>query len=217
MNEEMMNYQTAALPRSNQLVRDTYRLLSATLVVTALMAWLGMWLQMGMGAYLVCAVGGFALMFVVMKTRNSGWGLVALMAFACLEGLSLGPIVSHYARSPDGAQTVSLAALLTGVVFGGLSFYVHTTRRDFSAWSGMLYAGIIVLVLASLVGLFVHSSAYQMTLAAISALVFSGFILFDTSRIVRGEETNYIMATMQLYLDIVNLFLDLLQLLGNRR
>jgi modulator of FtsH protease len=121
-------------------------------------------------------------------------------------------------RTPTGATVVSEASLLTAAVFVSLSAYVHITKKDFSAWGGMLFTGLIVLIVASVIGLFfLSSSAYQLTLSAISAIIFSGFILFDTSRLVRGGETNYIMAALSLYLDVLNLFLDLLRLLSSDR
>ncbi len=198
----------------SRVVRDTYILLSSTLLVTAAVTWATLGANLGMGAYLGSIIGSFALIFVIGRMRNSGWALVAIYAFAALEGVGLGPIISHYLRTPEGSAAVSEATFLTGAVFAGLSAYVHVTKKDFSAWAGMLFAGLIIVVVASIIGLFISSSAYQLTLAAMSAILFSGLILFDTSRIVRGGETNYILATLQLYLDVLNLFLALLRLLG---
>jgi len=201
----------------SSVIKNTYRLLSATLFFTAVVAWSTQGLRLGMLAYLGCMIGSFALIFAIFRLKNSGLGLVALFAFAGLQGVGLGPVISHYLRTPEGSSAVSMASFLTGTVFVGLSAYVHVTKKDFSAWSGMLFAGLMLVVVASIVGIFVSSSAYQMTIAAVSALVFSGYILFDTSRIVLGGETNYILATLRLYLDVLNLFLSLLRLLGGRR
>ena len=151
-----------------------------------------------------------------MGLRNSAYGLLALFAFAGLEGLSLGQIVRMYLHMPGGSDTVAGAAGLTALAFLSLSAYVHVTRRDFSAWRGMLFVGLIVVVVASFVGIFVHSLAYQMALSSVCALLFCGYILYDTSDIIHGGETNYIMASVRLYLDIINLFLSLLQLLSRR-
>jgi modulator of FtsH protease len=203
----------------SRVIRDTYALLSATLLVTAGFTWVSMGLDLSSLAALGCLIGGFVMLFVISRMRNSAWGLAALFGFATLEGLGIGPTITMYMRTPAGSATVAEASLLTAGVFLSLSAYVHVTKKDFSAWGGMLFTGLIVVVLASLIGIFVSSSAYHLTIAAISAILFSGFILFDTSRIVRGGETNYIMASLSLYLDIINLFFSLLQLLsaGNDR
>lgn len=202
---------------ASNLIKNTYTLLSGTLFFTAGIAWISTDLHLGTLAYLGCFVGSFALIFAIDRMRNSALALLALAGFAALQGIGLGPLISHYLRTPDGSAAVSTAAFLTGAVFVGLSTYVHITKKDFSAWSGMLFAGLLVVVGASIIGLFVSSNAYQLTVAALSALVFSGFILFDTSRIVTGGERNYILATLRLYLDVLNLFISLLRLLGDRR
>ncbi|BAP88031.1 putative uncharacterized protein [Burkholderiales bacterium GJ-E10] len=217
----MPTFVTGAYARSqtgvSKLVKNTYTLLSATLFITAGVAWESVGLHLSGGAYLVAMIASFAMIFAVFRTRNSAMGLVSLVGFAGLQGVCLGPLISMYLRTPGGSATVATAAFLTGAVFLALSAYVHVTKKDFSAWSGMLFAGLMVVVVSSLIGLFVSSSAYQLTVAALSAMVFSGYILFDTSRIVLGGETNYILATLQLYLDILNLFLSLLRLLSDRR
>jgi len=121
-----------------------------------------------------------------------------------------------YLHTPQGSTTVAEAAGMTALAFLALSAYVHTTRKDFSAWSGMLFVGLVVVVIAGLIGIFIPSQAYQMALAGVSALLFCGYILYDTSDIIHGGETNYIIASMRLYLDILNLFLSLLRLLSRR-
>jgi len=201
----------------SRVLKNTYTLLSATLLFTAAVTWMTQGIRLSGGAYLGCVIGSFALLFVTMRLRNSGFGLLALFAFAGLEGVALGPIISMYAHAPDGSSTVALATGLTGAAFIGLSTYVRVSKRDFSAWGGMLFAGLLVVVVAGLANLFFHSAAASLALAAVSAILFSGYIIYDTSRIVSGGETNYIMATLSLYLDILNLFLALLRLLGGGR
>jgi modulator of FtsH protease len=196
----------------SRVLKNTYTLLSATLLLTATIAWGTQGVRLSSWAYLGSIIGSFALLFVTMRLRNSALGLLALLGFAGLQGVSLGPTISHYLRMPDGSATVAEACGMTALAFVCLSAYVHLSRKDFSAWSGMLFAGLIVVVVASLVGLFVPSQAYQMALAGVSALLFCGYILYDTSAILHGGETNYIMATMRLYLDILNL----LRLLSRR-
>jgi len=200
----------------SRVLRQTYAVLSATLLFTACVTWLTQDIALPSWAYLASAIGSFVLLFATIGLRNSGLGLLALFGFAGLEGLGLAPIINLYLRTPNGTATVAEAAGLTALAFLGLSAYVHTTRRDFSALRGMLFVGLIVVVVASLIGLFIPSQAYQLALAGVSALLFCGFILYDTSAIVHGGETNYIMAAMRLYLDIINLFLDLLRLLSRR-
>ena len=200
----------------SRVLRNTYTVLAATLLFTAFVTWATHDIALSPWVYLGSVTGSFALLFVTIGLRNSGLGLLALFGFAGLEGLSLAPTINMYLHTPNGSTTVAEAAGLTALAFLGLSAYVHTTRRDFSALRGMLFVGLIVVVVASLIGLFVPSQAYQMALAAVSAILFCGYILYDTSEIIHGGETNYIMAAMRLYLDIINLFLDLLRLLARR-
>ena len=207
---------TTAGSAESRVLKNTYTLLSATLLFTAGVTWVTQDIVLSPLAYLASAIGGFALLFAIMGLRNSAYGLLALFAFAGLEGLSLGQIVRMYLHMPGGSDTVAGAAGLTALAFLSLSAYVHITRRDFSAWRGMLFVGLIVVVLASFVGIFVHSMAYQMAISSVCALLFCGYILYDTSDIIHGGETNYIMASVRLYLDIINLFLSLLQLLSRR-
>jgi modulator of FtsH protease len=204
------------LSAESRVLKNTYSLLSATLLFTAAITWGTQVLRMPPLVYLGTIIGGFGLLFATMRLRNSGYGLLALFAFAGLQGFSLGPVINFYLRTANGATTVAEASGMTALAFGCLSAYVHLSRKDFSAWSGMLFAGLIVVVVGSLVGLFLPSQAYQLALAGVSALLFCGYILYDTSAILHGGETNYIMATMRLYLDIVNLFLSLLRLLSRR-
>ncbi len=208
---------TAVRTEVSKLIKSTYALLSATLLFTAAVSWAAMDLHLPLWAVIGCVIGSFALIFGIYKARNSGLGILGLFIFAGLQGVGLGPVISSVLKTPHGSEAVSMAALLTASVFVGLSAYVHITKKDFSAWGGMLFAGLLVVVVASLIGFFVSSAAYQLTISAVSALVFCGYILYDTSRIVTGGETNYIIATLQLYLDVLNLFLDLLNLLSDRR
>jgi modulator of FtsH protease len=200
----------------SRVLQNTYTLLSATLLFTAGVTWMTQDVHLSPWAYLGSIVGSFALLFVTMRLRNSALGLLALFGFAGLEGLSLGPTINFYLHTPNGSATVGQACGLTALAFVALSAYVHVSRKDFSAWRGMLFVGLIVVVVASLIGLFVPSQAYQMALAGVSALLFCGYILYDTSDIIHGGETNYIIAAMRLYLDVLNLFLSLLRLLSRR-
>ena len=214
---ELVGSSTAVVSPTSRVLKNTYLLLSATLLFTAAITWGTQGIHVSPLAYLACVIGSFVLLFVTMRLQNSGLGILALFGFAGLEGFALGPVIASYLHAPNGSATVGEAAALTGAAFIGLSAYVQITRKDFSAWAGMLFAGLIVIVVASLINLFVGSAAANLAIAAVSSLLFCGYILFDTSRIVSGGETNYIMATLRLYLDILNLFLSLLRLLGDRR
>lgn len=200
----------------SRVLKNTYTLLAGTLLFTAGITWVTQDTTLSPWAYLGSIIGSFALLFVTMRLRNSALGLLALFGFAGLEGFSLGPTINFYLHTPNGSATVADASGLTALAFVALSAYVHISRKDFSAWSGMLFVGLVVVVVASVIGLFVPSQAYQMALAGVTALLFCGYILYDTSEIIHGGETNYIMAAMRLYLDILNLFLSLLRLLSRR-
>lgn len=205
-----------AVSEESRVLKNTYTVLAGTLMFTAAVTWLTQGMGLPGWVSLVAMVLGFVLLFAIVRLRNSGLGLVALFGFAGLEGLALAPIINVYLHTPNGTATVADASGLTALAFLALSAYVHISRRDFSGLRGMLFVGLIVLVVASLVGIFIPSQAYQMAIAAVSALIFSGYILYDTSDIIHGGETNYIIAAMRLYLDIINLFLSLLRLLSNR-
>jgi modulator of FtsH protease len=205
----------------NSVLRNTYALLSLTMIWSTIMAAVGTVLNIGMGAYLVLVLLGFGALFATRAFRNSAMGVVMVFAFTGIEGLSLGPILQMYLHMANGAQIIGTAAGLTGAMFLSLSGYALISRKDFSFMGGFLVAGLIALILVSLIGLFFSFPGMYLALAFVSALIFSGFILFDTSRIVNGGETNYIMATVELYLDILNLFLALLRIIsaftGNRK
>ena len=201
----------------SNLIKNTYALLSASLLFTAAVSWVAMDLHLPLWASLACVIASFALIFGIYKVRNSGLGVLGVFIFAGLQGVGLGPVISNVLKTPHGSEAVAMASFLTASVFVGLSAYVHVSKKDFSAWGGMLFAGLLVVVVASLIGLFISSSAYHLTISAVSALVFCGYILYDTSRIVTGGETNYVIATLRLYLDVLNLFLNLLNLLSERR
>jgi modulator of FtsH protease len=213
---ETLATRTVGDSAESRVLKNTYTLLSATLLFTAGVTWVTQDIVLPPWAYIGSMIGSFALLFAVIGLRNSAFGLLALFGFAGLEGLSLGPVINSYLHMPSGSATVAEASGLTALAFLSLSAYVHVTRRDFSALRGMLFVGLVVVVIASIIGIFVPSQAFQMAIAGVSALVFCGYILYDTSEIIHGGETNYILAAMRLYLDILNLFMSLLRLLSRR-
>ena len=164
---------------------------------------------------MLCSFGALALLwFVLPRTANSAAGLGVVFAFTGLLGYGLGPTISYYLSVPGGSQVVMTALGGTGVIFLALSGYALTTRRDFSFMGGFLVVGLLVALVAMVANLFLSIPALSLALSAAIIMIFSGFILYDTSRMVNGGETNYIHATVSLYLSILNIFTSLLHLLG---
>lgn len=197
---------------TSAIVRNTYMLLGLTLVWSAICSTIGTsigWSGFGM---IACVIGGFAALFATMKFRNSGWGLISIFAFTGIEGLSLGPTLTHYLSMANGTSVVTEAIGATALVTFALTAYTMKSGRDFSRMGGFLFAGLITVIIASIASIFLP--AMQVAVAGVSALLFSGFILYDTSRLIRSEEDNYIMAATSMYLNILNLFLDLLRLIA---
>jgi modulator of FtsH protease len=212
---------TAAIsPEATKVLRNTYSLLAMTLLFSAIMAAVSMSINMSRGMSLGASLGALALIwFVLPRTANSSAGIAVVFAFTGLLGLSLGPILSLYLAMSNGTQIVMQALGGTGIVFFALSGYVLTTKKDFSFMRGMLVAGLVVVIVAAIgamvAGMFgVDVSGFSLALSAAIVFLMSGFILYDTSRIVNGGETNYILATTGLYLNIYNLFVSLLHLIG---
>lgn len=200
---------------TNKLIRNTYTLLSLTLIFSAMMAAAAHFIGVGRGVSLVCSFGALALLwFVLPRTANSAAGLGVVFAFTGLLGFGLGPTISYYLAVPGGTQVVMTALGGTGVIFLALSGYALTTRKDFSFMGGFLVVGLLVAIVAMVANLFLAIPALSLALSAAIIMIFSGFILYDTGRMVNGGETNYIHATVSLYLSILNIFTSLLHLLG---
>ena len=200
---------------TNKVLRDTYRLLSMTLLFSAFTAGVGYFLNLPHGISLVCSLVAMGLLwFVLPKMANDSRGILVVFAVTGLLGLGLGPILNHYLATSNGTTMVATALGGTGIIFMGLSAYALITKKDFSFMGGFLMAGFIVVILAMVANIFMNMPALSIVLSAAIILLMSGFILFDTSRIVNGGETNYIMATVGLYLSIYNIFQSLLFLLG---
>lgn len=200
---------------TNRLIRNTYLLLSMTLLFSAFTAGVSMVLKLPHPGILITLVGFFGLFFVTAKLRNSVWGLASIFALTGFMGLTLGPVINAYLGAfANGGQLVMMAMGGTGTIFVGLSLYALTSRKDFSFMGGFLFVGMLVAILASLAAFFLHIPGLQVAVSAAVVMLMSGYILYDTSNMVHGAETNYIMATVSLYLNIYNLFLSLLQLLG---
>ncbi len=203
---------------THKVLRNTYMLLSMTLLFSAAMAGVAMALDVQHMGFLPLIVA-FGLLFAISKFKNSAWGILLVFALTGVLGFSLGPIVNLYLNTAAGTQTVITAAALTGMIFLSLSGYTLVTQKDFSFMSGFLMTGMWV-VIGALLLMFVGSffgfyvSGLHLALSAAIVILMSGFILYDTSNIIHGGETNYVMATVSLYLSIYNLFVNLLMLLG---
>jgi len=203
---------TFAAPDTTRVIRNTYQLLALSTGVAAVGAGISLWAGFGPLAGIVFTLLGLVPLFYLSKHRDSASAVPAMLTFTGLSGLGLGPTLGHYLSLPGGSGTVMTAAVLTTAVTLALTGYVHKTGKDFTRMGGFLFAGLIIVLLASIAALFVP--AMQAGVSAVAALLFAGFILFDTSRLVRGEETNYVMAACSMYLNVLNLFLSILQLLG---
>ncbi len=198
----------------NKVLRNTYMLLAMTLVNSAAFAGIAMAVGVSQMAALGMMIAGFIMLFVVHKTADSAKGLIAIFAFTALMGASLGPMLMFYLSLANGPALVMQALGGTAVVFFGLSAYALTTRKDFSFMGGFLMVGLIVAVIGSIANIFLQIPAMSLAISAAVIMIMSGLILFDTSRIIHGGETNYIRATVGLYLNIYNLFVHMLSMLG---
>ncbi|WP_368857510.1 Bax inhibitor-1/YccA family protein [Thiolapillus sp.] len=209
-----MDRAQASVLSTNSVIRNTYALLSMTLLFSALTAGASMVLNLPHPGLLLTLGGYFGLLFLTSKLRNSVWGLASVFALTGFMGYTLGPILNSYLLLPNGSQTVMTAMGATGAIFLGLSGYALTSRKDFSFLGGFLFAGILVAFLAGLGALFFEMPGLSLAVSSLFVLLMAGLILYQTSELVHGGETNYIMATVTLYVSIFNLFTSLLHLLG---
>jgi len=200
---------------THTVLRNTYILLAATLLFSAATAGLAVMMNVGRVNPFLMLGGMLGLLFWVQAARNSSWGLLAVFAFTGFVGFVTGPIVELYARViPNGSNVVMLALGGTGAIFTALSAYALVSKRDFSKLGSFMIIGVVVLMVASIANLFLHITGLSLAISAAAMVVFSGLMLYDTGRIIAGGETNYISATVNLYLDIYNVFMSLLNLLA---
>ena len=205
--------------QQNKVLRNTYMMLALTMIPTVIGANIGAAMNLSfmaespiMSALLMFGAM-FGMLFAVTALRNSVWGIAALLGFTFVAGVFLGPILQVALQLSNGAQLVGMAAGGTGLIFFSLATIATVTKKDFSFMGKFLFIGLIMLIVASLANLFFQVPALTLTISAVAVLIFSAYILFDVSRIVNGGETNYIMATLGIYMSIYNLFINLLQLL----
>jgi len=212
-NNPALGRPVEAVLATNKVIRNTYTLLSMTLLFAAVMAVVGIVVGASHGMALIANIAAIAMLwFVLPKTANSAKGVGVLFVITGMLGFGLGPILSYYlAMNP----TIVMTALGgTGAIFLGLSGYALTTRKDFSFMGGFLFVGLFVVIGAALLNIFLQVPALYLAINAAVILIMSGLILYETSNIIHGGETNYIMATASLFLSILNLFTALLHLLG---
>ena len=218
MNTPVYSVSTTARPTSatmNRVLRNTYLLLSMTLLFSATMAGVSMTLNWPHPGLIITLVGYFGLLFAVHKTAHSAMGLVWVFALTGFMGYTLGPIIGAYLQFvPDGHAVVTNAFAITAVTFVGLSVYAVKSGRRFSAMGGFLFVGILTAFLLGLVAVFFHMPALSLAVSGMFVLLMAGLILYQTGEIVNGGEDNYILATVTLYVSVYNLFTSLLHLLG---
>jgi modulator of FtsH protease len=206
--------QTLAANATSRVLRNTYALLSLTLLFSAGVAAMGAASQWPTPGILLTLGGYFGLLFAVYRLKNSAWALPAVFGLTGFMGYTLGPLLAKVMTLPGGEQVVAMALAATGVVFLALSAWVLTTRRDFSFMGGFLFAGMVVALIAGLAAVFLQIPMLGLAVTAMVALLSAGLILVETSRIVHGGEANYVLATVGLYVSIFNLFASLLSLFG---
>lgn len=199
-----------------RVLRNTYSLLAITLLFSAAMAWLSMAMHTRYIHPFLFLIGAYGLMVLVHATARSAFGLLSIMAFTGFMGFSLGPVLNLFMHSMQGTSVVIMALSMTGVSFLGLSLVALFTRRDLSFLGNFIAVGVFVLLAGLVVSLFVHVTALSMMMSCGFILLSSAVILLRTQQIIRGGETNYILATIDLYVSLYNIFVSLLQIFSNR-
>lgn len=206
---------TRSAIETNKVLRNTYMLLSLTLLFSGFTAAISMMMNMPPMTYMISVISGMVIaMFILPRFANSTAGIGIVFLITGLLGFGLGPILTMYASLPHGGNVIMLSLGGTGVIFMGLSAYALTTRKDFSFLGGFLMAGFLLVLVAAVANIFLAIPAMSLMISAVVIMLMSGFILHDTSRIIHGGETNYILATIGLYMTIFNIFISLLQILG---
>lgn len=215
-NQSVMSRSAESVLSTNKVIRNTYSLLSMTLVFSAVMAFIAMNIHVSSGAALIANIAAIGMLwFVLPSTANSVSGIPVIFAITGLFGLGLGPMLNYYMKIDPSIVMTALGG--TGVIFLGLSGYALTTRKNFNFMGGFLMVGMFVIIGASLLNIFLNIPALFLTVNAAVIMIMSGFILYETSAIIHGGERNYIMATASLFLSILNMFTALLNILGNSR
>jgi len=206
--------QQTSILATNKVIRNTYILLSMTLLFSAATAGISMKMNLPHPGFVITLVGYFGLLFLTTKFRDSSLGIVFVFALTGFMGFTLGPIINMYLGLPNGTELVMNALGATAITFVGLSFYALSSRKDFSFLGGFIMVGVIVAFLAGIGAYFLEMQGLSLIVSAMFVILMSAMILWQTSQIINGGETNYIMATVTLYVAIYNLFTSLLHLMG---
>jgi modulator of FtsH protease len=204
----------AAPVSANKVIRNTYTLLSLTLMFSGLVAGVSMMLKLPHPGIMLTLIGYFGLLFAITKFRNQGLGIALVFALTGFMGYTLGPILNAYLSLANGGSIIMMAMGSTGAIFLGLSGYALVSRKDFSFMGGFLIVGILVAFVAGLGAIFLQMPMLSLAVSSMFVLLMSGLILYQTSAIIHGGETNYVMATVTLFVSIFNLFTSLLHLMG---
>ncbi|VAW59144.1 Putative TEGT family carrier/transport protein [hydrothermal vent metagenome] len=211
-NVSISRSQESALA-TNKVLKNTYLLLSMTLILSGAMAYVGMSINLGHGASLISSIVAIGMLwFVLPRTANSSAGIPVLFVITGLLGLGLAPMLNYYLSINPSIVSTALGG--TGVIFLGLSGYALTTRKDFSFMGGFLMVGMLVVLVAALANIFLQMPLMGLVVSGAIVMLMSGFILYETSSIINGGETNYIMATASLFLSLLNMFQALMHILG---
>jgi FtsH-binding integral membrane protein len=204
----------------NRVLRNTYWLLALSMIPTVLGAWLGVQLgfsflsgnpAIGFVLFLAIAFGFF---YAIEKTKNSGFGVAILLGFTFFMGLMLSRLVGHILGFSNGTSLIMTAFGGTAAIFAGMATIATVSKRDFSGLGKWLFAGVLVILVAALANAFLHLPALYLAVSVLAIAIFSAYILFDVQQVINGGETNYISATLAIYLDLYNIFSNLLALLG---
>jgi modulator of FtsH protease len=221
MEQQTLSQSQGMTSDAQKVLRNTYMLLGMTLAFSAVTAGISMSIGLGHGVAMIMSLAALAIVWLVLpKVANSSMGLPVVFLFTGLLGASLGPILNRYLAMQGGTEIVMQALGGTAVIFFALSAYVNTTKKDFTFMRGFLFTGLVLVIVGAIGAMIasyffgVNVSGFSLMISGAVVLLMSGFILYDTSSIVRGEQTNYIMATVGLYLNIYNIFTSLLHILG---
>jgi modulator of FtsH protease len=218
-NMQVLGREGSLSTTQNKVLRNTYALLGLTMIPTVIGAMVGISMDfsfialhpfMAFGAFMLVTIG---MQMAIVANRNNSMGIVLLLAYTFLLGLMLGPLLQHALNMRNGAQLVGLAAGGTGIIFLTMAGIATTSKRDFSFLGKFMMIGMILALVAIVANMFFQIPALSLAISAVVILISSGFILFEVNQIVRGGETNYVMATLSLYISIYNIFSNLLSIL----
>ena len=219
LQDTLRSSNTGALA-GHRVLRNTYWLLALSMVPTIFGAWLGVQMHLSLFAgspfmgFIIFMVIAFGFFYVIEKTKNTGWGVVALLGFTFFMGLMLSRLLEQVLHFANGTQLIMTAFGGTAAVFGVMATVATVSKRDFSGMSKWLFAGLLVIVVAALANVFLQLPALQLTISVVAIGIFSAYLLYDVQQVINGGETNYISATLRIYLDVYNIFVNLLAILG---